>query len=64
MGGHNQMFTYMLAWESYEERTKAFQAFRADPERQRVFEESEKNGPLVERVANAMLAPTAFSPMK
>ena len=55
---------YIWGWESYEERTKCFNAFRADPERQRAFAESEKNGALVERVVNTMLEPTPFSPMK
>jgi hypothetical protein len=64
MGGHNHQLVYMLAWESYEERNRCFQEFRADPDRQRVFAESEKQGPLVERVTNVMMQPTAFSPMK
>ena len=64
MGGYNNQLIYILAWESYEERTRCFQQFRADPERRRVFAESEKNGPLVERVVNVMMEPTAFSPMK
>jgi hypothetical protein len=63
-GGHNQMFVYMLAWESFEERAQKFRDFRADPERERVFAESEKDGPLVERVVTTMLQPTDFSPMK
>jgi hypothetical protein len=29
-----------------------------------VFAESEKNGLIVQQVANTMLRPTAFSPMK
>ncbi len=64
MGGHNHRLTYILAWESYEERAGKFQKFRADPERQRVFAESERDGPLVEQVNNVMMAPTSFSPMK
>ena len=64
IGGHNHLLTYILAWESYEERAKAFGQFRADPDRQRVFAESEKDGVLVERVNNMMMAPTAFSPMQ
>ena len=55
---------YIWGWESYEERTKKNAAWRADPERARVFAESEKNGPIVQQVANTMLRPTAFSPMK
>ena len=64
MGCHNHQLVYILAWESYEERSRLFPQFRADPERQRVFAESEKAGPLVERVATVMMEPTAFSPMK
>lgn len=64
VGGHNHQLVYMLAWESYEERTRRFQEFRADAERQRVFAESERGGPLVERISTAMMEPTAFSPMK
>ena len=64
MGGHNHQLIYLLAWESYEERNRCFEAFIADPERQRVFADSEKDGPVVERVTNAMIRPTAFSAMK
>ena len=63
-GSYDQHLVYMLAWKSHEEREQQFAEFRADPERERVFKESEKNGPLVERVVNTMLTPTAFSPMK
>jgi hypothetical protein len=63
-GSHNNQFVYMLAWENHEEREQKFRDFRADPERERVFAESEKDGPLVERVVNTMLTPTAFSPVK
>jgi hypothetical protein len=41
-----------------------FDGFAKDPDRARVFAESEKNGPIVQQVANTMLRPTAFSPMK
>lgn len=64
MGGHNHQLIYFLAWESYEERSRCFDAFRADPERQRAFAESEKDGVLVEHVNNSILRPAAFSPMK
>ncbi len=63
-GGHNQQLIYMLAWESFEERERAFLEFRADPERQRAFAESERDGVLVERVMNQMLEPTDFSPLR
>jgi len=64
IAGSNQRLTYILAWESHEERIKQFKAFRADPDRVRVFAESEKDGVLVERVTSTMLEAAAFSPMK
>ena len=64
MGGYNNQLIYMLGWESYEERDRCFAAFRADPERARVFAESEKDGPIVARVHNVMLEPTDYSPLK
>jgi len=64
IGGHNNRLVYILAWKSFEERFKQFAEFRSDPEREKVFSESEKNGPLVEQVTNMMMAPAAFSPLK
>lgn len=64
MGGHNHQLVYLLVWESYEERVRRFGEFLEDPQRQRVFADSEKDGPLVERTVNVMMRPTAFSPMK
>ena len=64
IGGHSHMLIYMLAWESHDERAKKFAAFRADPERERVFNESEKDGQIVERVNTAFLRPAPFSPLR
>jgi hypothetical protein len=64
IGANDHQLIYMLAWESFEERLQKFDTFLKDPERIRVFAESEKNGPIVENVSNALLRPTAFSPMK
>ena len=64
MGGNNHQLIYMLAWESLDERVKRFDTFAKDPDRARVFGESEKNGPIVEQVTTTILRPTAFSPMK
>ena len=64
IGGSSHELVYMLGWESYEERNLCFAAFRADPERARVFAESEKDGPIVANVHNVMLDPTDFSPLK
>ena len=64
MGGDNHQLIYMLAWESLDERITKFDTFLKDPERVRVFAESEKNGPIVEQVTTTILRPTAFSPMQ
>ncbi len=64
MGGNDHQLIYMLAWESMNERVAKFDAFAKDPDRARVFGESEKNGPIVQQVTTTILRPTAFSPMK
>ena len=64
MGGNDHQLVYMLAWESLNERVAKFDTFAKDPDRARVFGESEKNGPIVEQVTTTILRPTAFSPMK
>ena len=64
IGGNDHVLTYMLAWESLNERVTKFDTFAKDPDRARVFGESEKNGPIVEQVTVTILRPTAFSPMR
>jgi len=53
---------YMLAHPSREAATANWQAFRDDPEWQRVKSESEANGPLVDKVDSTFMALTEFSP--
>ena len=50
IGGNNHQLIYLLAWESLDERVAKFDTFAKDPERARVFAESEKNGPIVQQV--------------
>lgn len=64
VGGNDHVLTYMLAWESMDERVSKFDTFAKDPERATAFAESEKNGPIVEQVTTTILRPAAFSPMK
>jgi len=58
--GHT--LVYMLAHPSREAATANWQAFRDDPEWQRVKSESEANGPLVDKVDSTFLTLTEFSP--
>ncbi len=64
IGGNDHQLIYMLAWPSLDERVAKFDGFAKDPERARVFADSEKNGPIVQQVTVTLLRPTAFSPMK
>ena len=59
--GDSTKLHYMLAWEDDAERLTKWAEFRADPERARVFAETEKDGPLVARITNSIWQPTAFS---
>ena len=61
--GTSNKLTYMLAFEDMGERERAWTSFRADAERLKAFEETERDGPLVERIKNRFLRPTAYSPM-
>lgn len=56
--------TYFLAWDSLAERERIWAAFIGDPEWQKAKAESEKDGPLVTRMRNQLLVPTAYSALK
>ena len=64
IGESNQQLTYFLAWESLAERERKWNAFATDPEWLAARAETEKDGQIVERVINQMLAPTSFSSVK
>jgi hypothetical protein len=55
---------YILKHPSREEATKNWDAFRNDPEWQKVATESEKNGKLVQKVDSVFMDSTDFSKMK
>jgi hypothetical protein len=63
-GPTNHSLTYLLAWDSLAEREEKWNAFQADPEwiAKRAASEAEK--PIVERIENQFLAPTAYSAMR
>ena len=62
--GMSNRLTYMLAFDDMAHRDKAWAGFRADPDRVKAFAETEKDGPLVARVTNTIMRPTAYSPMQ
>lgn len=64
VGASNQTLTYMLAWDNLAEREHRWGAFVADPEWAAKRTVSERDGPLVERIENQLLTPTAFSALR
>jgi NIPSNAP len=55
------LFVYILEHPSRAEAEKNWAAFKADPEWQKVKVESEKNGPLVDKIDNYFMDPTSYS---
>ena len=55
------LFVYILEHPSREEAKKNWDAFHDDPEWQKVKAESEKNGPLVDKIDNYFMNPTSYS---
>ncbi len=64
VGPSNNELVYLVAFDDHNQRAKAWADFRADPEWQRVFEESHRDGIIVENVENRLLTPTEYSPMQ
>lgn len=62
--GTTNTLYYMLAWESMAQRERVWGEFQSDPEWIKARQETEREGPLVQRVHNLLLRPTAYSPMK
>jgi NIPSNAP len=55
---------YILAHPSREAAKKNWDAFRNDPEWQKVKADTEANGPIVDKVVSVYIEPTSFSPLK
>jgi hypothetical protein len=64
LGPSNNQLVYVLAWKDLAERERLWAAFGSDPEWLAVRKETEKDGPIVDRVENSILQPTDYSPMK
>lgn len=62
-GRENEM-TYILAWESMEERDAGFKALNADPEFIATFTAIRANGKPTESITKTFLQPTDWSPMR
>lgn len=64
VGGSSDEMVYMLAFDDMGHRERAWAAFGADPEWQRVRAESERDGILNARFENRLMVPTDFSNLK
>ena len=64
VGDYSDRLIYIVAFEDAGQRERAWAAFRADPEWNRVRAESEVDGALVARVFNSLLSPTDYSPLQ
>lgn len=64
IGSSNMTLHYLLEWESLADREQKWNAFLADPEWNSKRAETEKDGPIVARVENHILVPTAYSAVK
>jgi hypothetical protein len=64
IGDSNQDLYYLLEWESLAERETKWNAFQADPEWISKRAETEANGPIIAKVSNLILQPTAFSSVR
>ena len=62
--GKGGKLVYLVAFPSREAAKKTWEEFGKDPEWQKVYEESHKNGVLVKKVDSVFLEPTDYSEMK
>ncbi len=62
--GKGEKLVYLIAFPSREAAKKSWEEFRNDPEWQKVFAESHKDGVLVKKVDSVFLDPTDYSPIK
>lgn len=64
IGDYSNRLIYIVAFESVEQRERAWAAFGADPDWQKARRESEVDGVLTTRTFNTLLKPTDYSPLK
>ena len=61
---HSNTLIYIIAHKSRDDAKKSWDAFRADPEWQKVQKESEAGGKIVAKVESVFADPTDYSPLK
>ena len=61
---HSNTLIYIIAHKSRDDAKKSWDAFRADPEWQKVQKDSEAGGKIVAKVESVFADPTDYSPLK
>lgn len=64
VGDNSNRLLYLLEWESMAAREVIWVRFMSDPAWLVPRAESERNGPLIQRITNSFLQPTAFSSLR
>ena len=64
IGPSANQIRYLLAWDDLAAREQIWGGFASDPDWLAVRAETEKDGPLIERAENMILAPTAYSQLR
>ncbi len=64
IGGRNDEFIYILAYDDMGHRERAWGAFQADTDWHAARAATEVDGPLVHHTENRFLTPTEFSPLR
>ncbi|MDQ7976444.1 NIPSNAP family protein [Paraburkholderia sp. SARCC-3016] len=64
VGSSNHSLTYMIKWDSLAERETKWNAFQSDQEWIAKRAATEADKPIVERIENCFLTPTAFSALR
>ena len=62
--GKDNTLVYVLAYKDKAARDKAWGAFVKDPDWQKAFKASRRDGPIVKKVVSRFLTPTDYSPIK
>jgi len=62
--GTSNNLIYMTAFDSWADRERRWGAFQQDPEWVKLRDASQQEGPMVLRIHNSLLRPTAYSPLK
>jgi hypothetical protein len=64
VGPSNNALYYLLEWNDMAEREQKWSAFAGHPDWLSARAETERDGPLVERIENMFLTPTAYSKIR